>query len=97
MTWNVAMPERSEPQIPFFLTLSQVPPILAVLTTRLFGREAVIRAREDHGCFFWGSFNMEDPLPKPIGTLAILVIFALAIVILWSAVYLALLLRGATQ
>ncbi len=40
---------------------------------------------------------MEDPLPKPKGTLAVLVIFALTIVILWGAVYLALLLRGATQ
>lgn len=40
---------------------------------------------------------MEDPLPKPKGTLAVLIIFALAIVILWGSVYLALLLRGATQ
>jgi hypothetical protein len=40
---------------------------------------------------------MEDPLPKPKGTLAVLVIFALAIVVLWGTVYLTLLLRGGTQ
>jgi hypothetical protein len=40
---------------------------------------------------------MEEPHPKPKGTLALLVIFAFAIVVLWGTVYLALLLRGATQ
>lgn len=40
---------------------------------------------------------MEDPHPKPKGTLAVLVIFALTIVVLWGTVYLTLLLRGATQ
>jgi hypothetical protein len=47
---------------------------------------------------FWGSsLNMEDPLPKPKGTLAVLVVFAITIVVLWGAVYLTLLLRGVTQ
>ena len=40
---------------------------------------------------------MEDPVPKPKGTLAVLVIFAVTIVVLWGSVYLALLLRGVTQ
>jgi hypothetical protein len=40
---------------------------------------------------------MEDPHPKPKGTIAVLVVFALMIVILWGSVYLAMLLRGATQ
>ncbi|HEY7219472.1 MAG TPA: cytochrome c oxidase subunit 2A [Candidatus Binatia bacterium] len=40
---------------------------------------------------------MEEPHPKPIGTLAVLVIFALLIVVLWGSVYIALLLRGAAQ
>ena len=40
---------------------------------------------------------MEEEHPKPTGTLAVLVIFALLIVVLWGSVYLALLLRGATQ
>jgi hypothetical protein len=39
----------------------------------------------------------QDPHPKPKGTIAILIIFALLIVVLWSSVYIALLLRGATQ
>jgi flagellar basal body-associated protein FliL len=40
---------------------------------------------------------MEEPHPKPKGTIAVLIIFALMIVILWSSVYIALLLRGTTQ
>ena len=40
---------------------------------------------------------MEEPHPKPAGTLAVLVIFALLIVVLWGSVYIALLLRGAAQ
>jgi hypothetical protein len=40
---------------------------------------------------------MEEPHPKPKGTIAVLIIFALLIVVLWSSVYIALLLRGATQ
>ncbi len=40
---------------------------------------------------------MKDRPPKPKGTLAVLVIFALIIVASWIAVYLTLLLRGATQ
>jgi hypothetical protein len=34
---------------------------------------------------------------KPKGTIAILIIFALAIVVLWGSAYVALLLRGAAQ
>jgi cytochrome c oxidase subunit IIa family protein len=40
---------------------------------------------------------MEEAHPKPRGTIAILVVFASLIVILWGSVYLALLLRGAPQ
>lgn len=40
---------------------------------------------------------MEEPHPKPKGTIAVLLIFAALIVLLWGGVYLALLLRGATQ
>ena len=40
---------------------------------------------------------MEDQYPKPKGTIALLVIFAAIIVLVWGSVYLALLLRGATQ
>lgn len=40
---------------------------------------------------------MEDLETRPKGTIAILVIFALLIVLLWGSVYLAMLLRGATQ
>jgi hypothetical protein len=40
---------------------------------------------------------MEEPHPKPKGTLAVLVIFALLIVVLWGSVYIALLLRGTSQ
>ena len=40
---------------------------------------------------------MEEPHLKPKGTIAVLVIFALLIVVLWGGVYIALLLRGATQ
>ena len=40
---------------------------------------------------------MDDLQTKPKGTIAVLVIFALMIVILWRSVYLAMLLRGATQ
>jgi hypothetical protein len=40
---------------------------------------------------------MEEPHPKPKGTIAVLVVFALVTVVLWGSVYLALLLRGATQ
>jgi hypothetical protein len=40
---------------------------------------------------------MEEAHPKPKGTIALLVIFALLIVVLWSSVYLMLLLRGAAQ
>jgi hypothetical protein len=40
---------------------------------------------------------MEDLHPKPKGTIAVLVVFALLIVVLWGSVYLAMLLRGATQ
>jgi hypothetical protein len=40
---------------------------------------------------------MEESHSQPKGTIAILVIFAAMIVVLWGSVYLALLLRGATQ
>jgi hypothetical protein len=40
---------------------------------------------------------MEEAHPKPKGTIAILIVFAALIVILWGSVYLMLLLRGATQ
>ena len=40
---------------------------------------------------------MDDLHPKPKGTIAVLVIFALMIVILWGSAYLVMLLRGATQ
>jgi hypothetical protein len=40
---------------------------------------------------------MEDSHSKPKGTIAVLIIFALMIVVLWGSVYLALLLRGGTQ
>ncbi|HEU4340703.1 MAG TPA: hypothetical protein VFU31_03955 [Candidatus Binatia bacterium] len=40
---------------------------------------------------------MEEPHPKPKGTIAVLIAFALITVILWGSVYLALLFRGATQ
>ncbi|MGE5302450.1 MAG: cytochrome c oxidase subunit 2A [Alphaproteobacteria bacterium] len=40
---------------------------------------------------------MDDLQTKPKGTIAILVVFAFLIVILWGSVYLAMLLRGATQ
>jgi hypothetical protein len=40
---------------------------------------------------------MEEVHPKPKGTTAILIVFASLIVILWSSVYLVLLLRGAPQ
>jgi hypothetical protein len=40
---------------------------------------------------------MEESPFKPKGTIAILVIFAVMIVLLWGSVYLALLLRGVTQ
>jgi hypothetical protein len=40
---------------------------------------------------------MDETHAKPKGTIAILIIFALLIVVLWSYVYIALLLRGATQ
>jgi hypothetical protein len=40
---------------------------------------------------------MEDAHPKPKGTTAVLVVFALLIVVLWGSVYLAMLLRGAAQ
>ena len=40
---------------------------------------------------------MNEADSKPKGTIAILVLFAVLIVVLWASVYLALLLRGATQ
>lgn len=40
---------------------------------------------------------MEEPHPKPSGTITVLLIYALLIVILWGSVYLALLSRGSTQ
>ena len=40
---------------------------------------------------------MEDLHPKPKGTIVVLIIFALLIVLSWGSVYLAMLLRGATQ
>ncbi|HEV8726217.1 MAG TPA: cytochrome c oxidase subunit 2A [Candidatus Binatia bacterium] len=40
---------------------------------------------------------MEEPNPKPSGTIAILLIYALIIIVLWGSAYFALLLRGATQ
>ena len=40
---------------------------------------------------------MEEPSPQPKGTIAVLIIFAAIIVLVWGGVYLALLLRGATQ
>jgi hypothetical protein len=44
-----------------------------------------------------GVSSMDDLQTKPKGTIAVLVVFALLIVILWGSVYLAMLLRGATQ
>jgi hypothetical protein len=39
-----------------------------------------------------------DPMHfRPKGTIAILIIFALTIVLLWASAYIALLFRGATQ
>jgi hypothetical protein len=35
--------------------------------------------------------------PRPKGTIAVLVVFAVIIVVLWGSVYLTLLLRGAAQ
>lgn len=40
---------------------------------------------------------MEEPHPKPSGTIVVLFIYALIILVLWGFAYLALLLRGATQ
>jgi Cytochrome c oxidase subunit IIa family len=40
---------------------------------------------------------MEEPHPEPKDTIAVLVIFALLIVVLWGSVYITLLLRGAAQ
>lgn len=40
---------------------------------------------------------MKGSNSKPRGTIAILIIFAVMIVLLWGSVYLALLLRGASQ
>jgi hypothetical protein len=40
---------------------------------------------------------MEELYPKPRGTIAVLIIFALLIVVLWGSVYITLLLRGAAQ
>ena len=40
---------------------------------------------------------MEDPHPKPKGTIAVLIVFAFLIVFLWGSVYLVMLFRGATQ
>jgi len=40
---------------------------------------------------------MEEAHPKPKGTIAILVVFALLIVVSWGSVYLALLFRGTTH
>ncbi len=40
---------------------------------------------------------MEEPRPKPSGTIAVLLIYAVIIVLLWGSVYLTLLLRGSTQ
>jgi hypothetical protein len=40
---------------------------------------------------------MEHDRLKPRGTVAILIVFALTIVLLWASAYIALLLRGATQ
>jgi hypothetical protein len=40
---------------------------------------------------------MEEPPPKPSGTIAVLLIYALISVILWGSVYITLLLRGSTQ
>jgi hypothetical protein len=40
---------------------------------------------------------MNEGNSKPKGTIAILILFAALIVIFWGSVYVALLLRGATQ
>ena len=40
---------------------------------------------------------MEEPQFKPSGTIAILVIYALIIIVIWASAYFAMLLRGATQ
>ncbi|HEY7556234.1 MAG TPA: cytochrome c oxidase subunit 2A [Candidatus Binatia bacterium] len=40
---------------------------------------------------------MEEPHPKPSGTIAILLIYAAISLILWGVVYLTLFLRGSTQ
>jgi hypothetical protein len=40
---------------------------------------------------------MEEPHPKPSGTIAVLLIYAAISMILWGGVYLTLLLRGSTQ
>jgi Cytochrome c oxidase subunit IIa family len=39
----------------------------------------------------------EQAHPKPKGTIAVLVIFALLIVVLWGTVYITLLLRGTAE
>ncbi|HZD41284.1 MAG TPA: cytochrome c oxidase subunit 2A [Terriglobales bacterium] len=40
---------------------------------------------------------MKEPEPKPKGTIAILVVFAIVTLLLWGSLYAALLLRGVTQ
>ena len=41
--------------------------------------------------------NQPSEYPKPIGTIALMVIFFLLIVVLWGTVYLTLLERGVTR
>jgi hypothetical protein len=55
------------------------------------------RSRESFATEFYIMAEPQEPHPKPKGTIAVMIIFALLIVALWSSVYIALLLRGATQ
>jgi|GEM_PF-6528582 Cytochrome c oxidase subunit IIa family len=40
---------------------------------------------------------MEEPHPKPTGTIAVLIVYAALSLALWGSVYLTLLFRGSTQ
>lgn len=40
---------------------------------------------------------MEEPHPKPSGTIAVLIVYAALSLALWGAIYLTLLLRGTTR
>jgi hypothetical protein len=40
---------------------------------------------------------MDEPHPKPSGTIAVLILYAALSFVLWGSIYLTLLFRGATQ